>query len=64
VRIIFDKYFFILFDNLLQIRLIDLVERELNMKLSTKIKIIEFAVMCSDLSDNYLPDLPRIRITI
>ena len=64
MRIIFDKYFFILFDNLLQIRLIDLVERELNMKLSTKIKIIEFAVMCSDLYDNYLPDLPRIRITI
>ena len=44
--------------------LIDLVERELNRKLSTKIKIIELALMCSDFTENDLPDLPRIRITL
>ena len=64
MRTIFDKSLFILFDNLSKIRLIDLVERELNIKLSKKIQVMEFAVYCSDLSDNDIPDLPRIRIII
>ena len=58
-----DKFHINLNINIFSLK--DLLERELQKKISPKIKLIELAVICSDVNDDEkIIEVPRIRLKL